>query len=322
MKRHSAFKLTAEERRLLAKPGVVAFLVFVTMLVATLIGVTHSIDVALVSNLRHTHPWTDNFLKIVESPGQRRFVYPAAFLLSLVMAYRRRNLLPTIVTVSALAFTNAVTGVFKILTARGYPRATGPDLFHYPLTTPEGSPLGGFAKYFSVMGSFPSGHASNVAAASTLLVLAAYSARPKYRPYATAITFFNIAVCVITVICSWLRNTHWMTDLIGGIALGIATTVAATLWALHLPQHWCNPAAIGKTRLILGGATVVVMAGVFMFASSNSITKPSASYTAGTPVLLVVAVVSIVAWQSHKSFQRMNAANQQTSDQDVNNFIR
>ena len=310
MKRHSVLKLTLEERRLLARPGIVAFLIFLITLVATITGVTHSLDLALVSDLRHTHPWTDHFLKALESPGQRRFVYPAAFLISLGMSYRRRNLIPTIVTVSALAFTNAVTGAFKILTARGYPRVTGPDLFHYPATTPTGSPLGGFSKYFSVLGSFPSGHASNVAAASTLLVLAAYSARAKFRPYATPITIFNIAVCVVTIVCSWLRNTHWMTDLMGGIALGIATTIAATLWVLHLPAHWSNPAAIGRTRLLLGGTGVVVLAGIFMFANSKSLAKPSASYTAGTPVLLVVTVVAIVAWQSHKSFQRMNAAQQ------------
>lgn len=301
MKVRNLLHLTAAERRLLARPGFIAFGLFMLTLIGVVTGLTHGFDQALVTNLRFSHPWTDGLLKAIESPGQRKFVYPAAIFVSIGMTVRRRDLLPTVVTVSALVFTNAVTGVFKILIARGFPRYGGPDAFNYTSVKVGDNGFGHVEKYISTLGAFPSGHAANVAAASTLLVLAAYSARPKYRPYANHITLINVVICTITIVCSWLRDTHWMTDLLAGLALGVSTTIAATLWALHLPHEWRHPDDAGRLRLMVFGAGVSLLACIFMFAGSSTLSN------SGTSIVLVVGTLVVVARQSHKSFQRASA---------------
>jgi membrane-associated phospholipid phosphatase len=301
MKARNILHLTDVERRVLARPGFIAFGFFILTLVGVVTGLTHGFDQALVTNLRFSHPWTDGVLKAIESPGQRKFVYPAAIFISIGMTIRRRDLLPTVVTVSALVFTNAVTGVFKILIARGFPRYGGPDAFNYSSAKLSHQSMGHFEKYTSTLGAFPSGHAANVAAASTLLVLAAYSARPQYRHYANLITIINVLVCAVTIVCSWLRDTHWMTDLLAGLALGVSTTIAATLWALHLPEKWRHPEDAGRLRLLAFGVGVSALACIFMFAGSSTLSN------SGTSIVLVVGTLVIVARQSHKSYVRATA---------------
>jgi len=301
MKARNILHLTDVERRVLARPGFIAFGFFILTLVGVVTGLTHGFDQALVTNLRFSHPWTDGVLKAIESPGQRKFVYPAAIFMSIGMTIRRRDLLPTVVTVSALVFTNAVTGVFKILIARGFPRYGGPEAFNYSSAKLSHQSMGHFEKYTSTLGAFPSGHAANVAAASTLLVLAAYSARPQYRHYANLITIINVVICAVTIVCSWLRDTHWMTDLLAGLALGVSTTIAATLWALHLPEKWRHPEDAGRLRLVAFGVGVSALACIFMFAGSSTLSN------SGTSIVLVVGTLVIVARQSHKSYVRATA---------------
>jgi len=309
MKARNILHLSDVERRVLARPGVIAFALFLLTLIGVVTGLSHGFDVALVTNLRYSHPWTDGLLKAIESPGQRKFVYPAAIFVSIGMSVRRRDLLPTVVTVASLVFTNAVTGVFKILVSRGFPRYGGPDAFNYSSVKVSDDGVGHIGKYISTLGAFPSGHAANVAAASTLLVLAAYSARPKYRPYANQITIINVVICTVTIICSWLRDTHWMTDLLAGLALGVSTTIAATLWALHLPHEWRHPDDAGRLRLMAFGAGVAAFACIFMFAASSTLIN------SGSSIVLVVGTLVVVARQSHKSFQRANDSSE--SDIDV-----
>ena len=293
MKLKRILRLTHEERMLLARPAIVAGIIFAITLLLVLTGIINPIDKALMLDLRHSHPWTDGFLKITESPGQRRFVYPMAIILSVVLTVRRRDLLPTITTVSALLFTNAITGVFKILTLRGFPRTQGPEAWN--------ADFGNLRDIASNLGAFPSGHAANIAAASTLMVLAAYSARPRYRPYATHLVVITGIFSAITFVSSWLRDTHWVTDLVGGLALGMCSTIYAALWALHLPDHWRHPELAGQPRLVIGSVAVVTLAAIFMFAG-NSFLSHSA-----TSAVLVLATLLVIARQSHLGLRRAKA---------------
>ena len=295
MARRKLLHLTDQERRALAAPGIVAVSLFGLVLLGVITGLTHPIDLYF-ETLYHSY---NKMLLIIEAPGQRRVVYPLAIVLGTVISWRRKDLLPVIVTVSSLVFTNAVTGVVKLIVARGYPRTAGPEAFNYAAFKGDGS-LISYAHYVWQLGAFPSGHAANVAAASTLMVLAAYSAREAHRKWAFPITIFTIIICTITIVCSWLRNTHWVTDLLAGIVLGIATTIATTLWALHLPQEWRHPDLAGKSRLITFGAIVALLALVFAFASSSVLSH------SGTSIVLVVGTLVVVARQSHKSIQRAN----------------
>lgn len=300
MARRKLLHLTQAERRSLAIPGLISFAIFLIMFLLVVTGLTHNLDVSLTTDLYKSKPWLDQLLAQIETPGQRRFVYPFAIVLGTIMSFRRKDLLPVIVTVSALIFTNAVTGFFKLIIARGFPRNAGPEAFDYAAFTGDGS-LISYAHYVWQLGAFPSGHAANVAAASTLMVMAAYSARPKHRKWAVPVTLITVVICIVTIVCSWLRNTHWMTDLIAGIALGISTTVATALWALHLPQEWRHPDLAGKSRLLIFGSGVLFMLLIFSFASSSVLSH------SGTSVLLVVGVLVAVARQSHKTIQRVNS---------------
>jgi membrane-associated phospholipid phosphatase len=283
--------LTADERRLLARPAKYAAAIFGVTLLLVITGLSNPVDVALVTDLRNTHPWTDDLFKVLESPGQRRYVYPITILLSVIFTIRRKDLLPMIVAVSALLFTNAVTGVFKILTLRGFPRTAGPEAFN-----PN------FGDIVD-LGAFPSGHAANIAAASTLMVLAAYSARPKWRPLATPITIVTALLAALTFVSSWLRDTHWVTDLIGGLSLGVTTTIVATLWALHLPNHWRHPELAGRPRLVIFTTGVVALAAIFMFAANSFLSH------SGTSVVLVGGTLIAIARGSQLGIKQAMARN-------------
>ncbi len=310
MSRNKPLQLTEAERRSLAIPGIISFGIFLLILLLVITEVTHPIDMAGVTDLWQTKPNFDHLLSQIEMPGQRRFVYPFAIILGSIISYRRKDLLPVIVTVSALIFTNAVTGFFKLIIARGYPRTAGPGAFDYAVFTGDGS-LVSYAKYVWQLGAFPSGHAANVAAASTLMVMAAYSARPKHRKLAVPITFLTVLVCIFTIACSWLRNTHWITDLLAGIALGISTTIATALWALHLPEEWRQPDLAGRSRMLVFGSGAIFMFLIFSFASSSILSHSV------TSVVLVFAVLAVVARQSHKTIQRVNSG--QATDENLKN---
>lgn len=296
MKLKRLLSLTDAERRLLARPAIIAGGIFAVTLLLVLTGITNPLDELLVLGLRHRIDWLDDFLKITESPGQRRFVYPIAIALSVVFTIRRRDLLPTIATVSALLFTNAVTGVFKILTLRGFPRTNGPEAWN--------ANFGSLNDIASNLGAYPSGHAANIASASTLMVLAAYSARPRWRPYATHITVITSIVCTITFVSSWLRDTHWVSDLVGGLSLGVCTTIAAALWAIHLPAHWRHPELAGHPRLVLGSVGVLTLAAIFMFAGNSFLSH------SGTSAVMVLFTLGVIARQSHQGIRRAVARRQ------------
>ena len=286
MKLKPVLRLTHEERVKLAKPAVICLWIFgiTTLLVIT--GLSHPIDQALMFGLRHKISWLDHFLLVVESPGQRRFVYPFAIILGLISTYRRRDLLPAIATLAALVFTNAVTGVVKLLILRGFPRTAGPEAFNTSATD------------LNNLGAYPSGHAANVAAFSTLMVLVAMSSRPEYRKYVPHVLWTTGIISGVTFVSSWLRDTHWVTDLIAGITLGIATTIFAVLWALHLPNHWRHPELAGRPRLIIVTVGVSSLAGIFMFAANSFLSH------SWTSLALTVGTVLVIAWQSHKGVQR------------------
>ena len=287
MARKKILRLTDDERRLLAQPAFYAGLVFAFLLLLVLTGLINSLDQSLVSQLHVTKLGLRDFFRAIEIPGQRRIVYPFAIVIGVYFTFRRKDLLPLITTVSALIFTNAVTGMFKILTLRAFPRNDlGPEIRTLPVWDAD------------KLGAFPSGHGANVAAICTLLVLAAYSARPKWRPLAPYITLFTLIPISAVFVSSWALNFHWISDLFAGLALGICTTIVAALWALHLPDHWRHPDLVGKRRSV--GALLVLgtMGVIFMFAGNSFLQE---SYTS---LVLVIGTLLVIAYLTSKSISR------------------
>ncbi|MEY4322232.1 MAG: hypothetical protein RL410_13 [Actinomycetota bacterium] len=286
MKLRPVLRLTHEERMQLARPAIIALWIFGITTFLVLTGLSHPLDKFLMFDLRHKISWLDHFLLVTESPGQRKYVYPIAIILSLISTYRRKDLLPAIATLAALVFTNAVTGVVKMATLRGFPRSAGPEVFNTSHTD------------LVNLGAYPSGHAANVAAFSTLMVLVAVSARPEYRKYAPHVLAITALASGITFVSSWLRDTHWVTDLIAGLSLGVASTIFAVLWALHLPNHWRHPELAGRPRLVIITVGMSSLAGIFMFAANSFLSH------SWTSLALLLGTVATIAWQSHKGVQR------------------
>jgi membrane-associated phospholipid phosphatase len=287
MARKNILRLSDDERRLLARPAFFAGVAFAILLLLVLTGLINSLDQSLVSQLHVKQLGLRDFFRAIEIPGQRRIVYPFAIMVGVLFTFRRKDLLPLIATVSALVFTNAVTGMFKILTLRAFPRnELGPEIRTLPIWDAD------------KLGAFPSGHGANVAAVSTLLVLAAFSARPRWRPFAPAIAGLTLIPISAVFVSSWALNFHWMSDLFAGLALGICTTIVAALWASHLPDHWRHPELVGKRRS--AGALIVLgtMGVIFMFAGNSFLQE---SYTS---VVLVVGTLAVIAYLTSQSITR------------------
>jgi membrane-associated phospholipid phosphatase len=287
MARNNILRLSDDERRLLARPAFYAGMAFAILLLLVLTGLINSLDQSLVSQLHVKQLGLRDFFRAIEIPGQRRIVYPFAIMVGVLFTFRRKDLLPLIATVSALVFTNAVTGMFKILTLRAFPRnELGPEIRTLPIWDAD------------KLGAFPSGHGANVAAVCTLLVLAAFSARPRWRPFAPAITGLTLIPISAVFVSSWALNFHWMSDLFAGLALGICTTIVAALWASHLPDHWRHPELVGKRRSV--GALIVLgtMGVIFMFAGNSFLQE---SYTS---VVLVVGTLAVIAYLTSQSITR------------------
>ena len=279
--------MSDDERRLLARPAFFAGVAFAILLLLVLTGLINSLDQSLVSQLHVKQLGLRDFFRAIEIPGQRRIVYPFAIMVGVLFTFRRKDLLPLIATVSALVFTNAVTGMFKILTLRAFPRnELGPEIRTLPIWDAD------------KLGAFPSGHGANVAAVCTLLVLAAFSARPRWRPFAPAIAGLTLIPISAVFVSSWALNFHWMSDLFAGLALGICTTIVAALWASHLPDHWRHPELVGKRRS--AGALIVLgtMGVIFMFAGNSFLQE---SYTS---VVLVVGTLAVIAYLTSQSITR------------------
>lgn len=287
MARKKILRLTDDERRLLARPAFYAGLTFAILLLLVLTGLINNFDQALVSELKVNKLGIRDFLRAIEIPGQRRIVYPFAIVVGLLFTIRRKDLLPLITTISALVFTNAVTGMFKILTLRAFPRnELGPDIRTLPIWDAD------------KLGAFPSGHGANVAAVCTLLVLAAYSARPRWRPLAPYIAASTLIPISAVFISSWALNFHWLSDLFAGLALGICTTIVAALWALHLPDHWRHPDLVGKRRSVGVAIVLGTMGVIFMFAGNSFLQE---SYVS---VVLVLGTLLVIAYLTSQSISR------------------
>ena len=287
MARKNILRLSDDERRLLARPAFFAGVAFAILLLLVLTGLINSLDQSLVSQLHVKQLGLRDFFRAIEIPGQRRIVYPFAIMVGVLFTFRRKDLLPLIATVSALVFTNAVTGMFKILTLRAFPKnELGPEIRTLPIWDAD------------KLGAFPSGHGANVAAVCTLLVLAAFSARPRWRPFAPAIAGLTLIPISAVFVSSWALNFHWMSDLFAGLALGICTTIVAALWASHLPDHWRHPELVGKRRSV--GALIVLgtMGVIFMFAGNSFLQE---SYTS---VVLVVGTLAVIAYLTSQSITR------------------
>jgi undecaprenyl-diphosphatase len=152
--------------------------------------------------VRNQHHWLNSTLRALARLGATEVVLPVGVVVSGLVAIRRRSVSP--VGVMFLSY-----GLAAIVTLRVKHVLDRPE----PFDVPGEQGL-----------SFPSGHLSQ--SVSVYLVLFALVEIFRYR---TAIRIALVAALTIVVVAIIYRSAHFVTDIVGGAALGAASATAAVL---------------------------------------------------------------------------------------------
>jgi membrane-associated phospholipid phosphatase len=145
-------------------------------------------------------------IRRLDDLGLRSVSGISLIVIGLYIAIRFKTWRPVNLGLLAFLALNAVVGAFKYALGRTKPRL-GLDILH----------AGGM--------SYPSGHASNAiliwGVIAYLLYRYAHINRYRGRLASAAVGVLALTVCTVSLI----RNTHWFSDLFGGLLLGSALLV-------------------------------------------------------------------------------------------------
>ncbi|NBO45779.1 MAG: phosphatase PAP2 family protein [Actinobacteria bacterium] len=188
--------------------------VFVAVTAMAAVGWSSALDHAARLTAWLSNDMLDEVLKEVERPGQRVVVLPVLFALTTYLGWRRRRSLPWLAALFSVAFVNIMVGVVKWWSERATPRLGGSEFFNDNISR--------------TFGAYPSGHATNVGMWATLAWFLVHDAQRRVR---RAVRGAACGMSVVIAACSWLRTTHWLTDLIAGLALGCALATLGLMTA-------------------------------------------------------------------------------------------
>ncbi len=168
-----------------------------------------------------TKPQFDGFsgfiLMRLDDLGLRGFTATVLLIAAAFIAYRFKTWRPLNLAFLSLILLNLVVGGFKLLLGRTKPRL-GVDLLH----------AGGM--------SYPSGHASNAVLSWGILayLIYRYARVDRYqgRLASAGVVVISLTVCIVSLI----RQTHWFTDLLGGLFVGSALLVAVIAVDRYVPS--------------------------------------------------------------------------------------
>lgn len=160
-------------------------------------------------NWYERHPLALQAAGYIDHLGLRGVTATILLIIAGLIWYLHRQWRPIVLAVAALLLLNVVVGALKIMVGRTKPRL-GLDVID----------AGGM--------SFPSGHSANAVLTWGLIayLLVQYSRRARARTGRLIVTVASITVAVCAV--SLFRNTHWLTDLVGGVLIG-ATLLTALM---------------------------------------------------------------------------------------------
>ena len=196
---------------------ILAAATFLLVTSAAAVGITAWLDRAARLTAWMHSDLLDEVLREVERPGQRVVVLPVLFTATAYLGWRRRRSLPWLAALISVAGVNVCVGALKWWSERATPRLGGPEFFNDHITR--------------TFGAYPSGHATNTGMWVTLAWFLAHDASRQVR---RTIRGTACAMGVVILMCSWLRTTHWVTDLLAGAALGCALACAGMLLAHRL----------------------------------------------------------------------------------------
>jgi membrane-associated phospholipid phosphatase len=215
-------KLAQNRRRQMDRALRWSLLLFVGFLVVTQQVITNGPLIAYDRELSSQSkpqfdPISGFVLRRLDDLGLRSLTATILLIAASFIAYKFKTWRPLNLAMISLLSLNLVVGTFKIVLGRTKPR-DGFDLLH----------AGGM--------SYPSGHASNAVLSWGILayLIYRYAKVDRYqgRLASAGVVFISLTVCVVSLI----RQTHWFTDLLGGLFVGSALLVAVIAIDRYVPS--------------------------------------------------------------------------------------
>jgi membrane-associated phospholipid phosphatase len=151
-------------------------------------------------------PWIDFIFMRIDNLGLRGLTATALLIAALYISRHFKTWRPLNLAILSLLALNFAVGLAKLLIGRTKPQLNV-DLIY----------AGGL--------SYPSGHASNAILSwgvlAYLIYRYAHVDRYRGRLAGTGVALISLSVCIVSL----FRNTHWLSDLIGGLFIGAALLV-------------------------------------------------------------------------------------------------
>jgi membrane-associated phospholipid phosphatase len=162
--------------------------------------------------------WIDFILMRIDDLGLRGLTSVALMIAAIFIARRFKTWRPLNLAVLSLIALNLTVGLAKLLIGRTKPQLNV-DLIY----------AGGL--------SYPSGHASNAILSwgvlAYLIYRYAHVDRYRGRLVSTGVALISLSVCVVSL----FRNTHWLSDLVGGLFIGAALLVMVIAVDRFVPSN-------------------------------------------------------------------------------------
>jgi len=162
--------------------------------------------------------WFDFVLMRIDDLGLRGLTATALMIAAIYIARRFRTWRPLNLAILSLIALNLTVGLAKLLIGRTKPKLNV-DLIY----------AGGL--------SYPSGHASNAlltwGVLAYLIYRYAHVDRYRGRLASTGVALISLSVCVVSL----FRNTHWLSDLVGGLFIGAALLVMVIAVDRFVPSN-------------------------------------------------------------------------------------
>lgn len=151
---------------------------------------------------------TPTIVILMDDLGLRGITSAILLITAILISRRFKSWRPVNLSLLALFLLNLAVGVSKLLFGRTKP-STGFDLFF----TDSGL-------------SYPSGHAANAVLSWGMIAYLIFRYSHKEPFEGLRLTWFVSIISTLVCLASLYRNTHWFSDLLGGLFIGSALLVA------------------------------------------------------------------------------------------------
>ena len=151
---------------------------------------------------------TPTIIILIDDLGLRGITSAILLITAILISRRFKSWRPINLSLLALLLLNLTVGASKLLFGRTKP-STGFDLFF----TDSGL-------------SYPSGHAANAVLSWGMIAYLIFRYSHKEPFEGLRLTWFVSIISTLVCLASLYRNTHWFSDLLGGLFIGSALLVA------------------------------------------------------------------------------------------------